>query len=80
MSALPRLSGMSPRSAMPEGLQPRLFLNPRTIPTEQLPMVGFEGPWPDRSVLAEYSLVAAANYLFEPWAFASLNKGSADVV
>jgi lipopolysaccharide transport system permease protein len=69
-----------PRSAMPEGLQPWLALNPLTIPIEQLRLVLFEGRWPDWSVLAAYSLVAVAIYLFGLWAFASLKKGFADVI
>ncbi len=69
-----------PRSAMPEGLQPWLALNPLTIPIEQLRLVLFEGRWPDWSVLAAYSLVAVALYLFGLWAFASLKKGFADVI
>ena len=69
-----------PRQAMPALIQPWLALNPITIPVEQVRRVLFEAQWPQWDVLAQYSLVAAAVYLFGLWAFSKLKKGFADVL
>lgn len=69
-----------PRQAMPAAVQPWLALNPITIPVEQTRRVLFEAQWPQWDVLAQYSLVAAAVYLFGLWAFSKLKKGFADVL
>ena len=69
-----------PRSAMPAAVQPWLALNPITVPTEQLRRVLFEAQWPQWDVLAQYSLIAAAIYLFGLWVFTKLKKGFADVL
>ena len=69
-----------PREAMPAAAQPWLAINPITIPVEQARRVLFEAQWPQWEVLAQYSLVAVAMYLFGLWAFAKLKKGFADVL
>ena len=69
-----------PREAMPAAVQPWLVLNPITIPVEQTRRVLFEAQWPQWDVLAQYSLVAAAVYLFGLWTFSKLKKGFADVL
>jgi lipopolysaccharide transport system permease protein len=69
-----------PRAAMPAAAQPWLALNPITIPVEQVRRVLFDGLWPEWGVLAQYSLVAVAVYLFGLWAFTKLKKGFADVL
>lgn len=69
-----------PREAMPAAVQPWLALNPITIPVEQTRRVLFEAQWPQWDVLAQYSLVAVAVYLFGLWAFSKLKKGFADVL
>ena len=40
----------------------------------------FEDRWPQWEVLAQYSAVAIAVYLFGLWAFTKLKKGFADVL
>jgi lipopolysaccharide transport system permease protein len=69
-----------PREAMPAAAQPWLAINPITIPVEQARRVLFEAQWPQWEVLAQYSLVAVAVYLFGLWAFTKLKKGFADVL
>ena len=69
-----------PRQAMPAAAQPWLAINPITIPVEQTRRVLFEAQWPQWEVLAQYSLLAAAVYLFGLWAFTKLKKGFADVL
>ena len=69
-----------PREAMPAAAQPWLAANPITIPVEQVRRVLFEAQWPQWDILAQYSLVAAAVYLFGLWAFSKLKKGFADVL
>jgi lipopolysaccharide transport system permease protein len=69
-----------PREAMPAAAQPWLAINPITIPVEQTRRVLFEAQWPQWEVLAQYSLVAVAVYLFGLWAFTKLKKGFADVL
>lgn len=69
-----------PRSAMPAAAQPWLALNPITVPVEQVRRVLFESQWPQWDVLAQYSLAAAALYLFGLWVFTKLKKGFADVL
>ena len=69
-----------PREAMPAAAQPWLAFNPITIPVEQARRVLFEAQWPQWDVLAQYSLIAAAVYLFGLWAFSKLKKGFADVL
>ena len=69
-----------PRQAMPEAAQPWLALNPITVPVEQLRRVLFDAQWPQWEVLAQYSLVAIAAYLFGLWSFSRLKKGFADVL
>ncbi len=69
-----------PRQAMPVAAQPWLAVNPITIPVEQARRALFEAQWPQWDVLAQYSLVAMAVYLFGLWAFSKLKKGFADVL
>ena len=69
-----------PREAMPAAAQPWLAFNPITIPVEQARRVLFEAQWPQWDVLAQYSLIAAAVYLFGLWVFSKLKKGFADVL
>ena len=69
-----------PRQAMPVAAQPWLAVNPITIPVEQARRALFEAQWPQWDVLAQYSLVAMAAYLFGLWAFSKLKKGFADVL
>jgi len=69
-----------PREAMPAEAQPWLAVNPITIPVEQLRRVLFAAQWPQWDVVAQYSLVAVAVYLFGLWAFTKLKKGFADVL
>ena len=69
-----------PREAMPAAAQPWLAVNPLTIPVEQLRRVLFAAQWPQWDVVAQYSLVAVAVYLFGLWAFTKLKKGFADVL
>ena len=69
-----------PREAMPAAAQPWLLLNPITVPVEQVRRVLFDAQWPQWDVVAQYSLIAAATYLFGLWAFSTLKKGFADVL
>jgi len=69
-----------PRQAMPALAQPWLALNPITIPVEQIRRVLFDSQWPDGWVLAQYSVVSVAVYLFGLWAFTRFKKGFADVL
>lgn len=69
-----------PRSAMPEGLQPWLLLNPLTVPVEQFRQVLFQGEWPDWPTMGVYALVAAAIYSLGVSAFSMLKRGFADVI
>lgn len=69
-----------PRAAMPAAAHAWLTLNPITVPVEQVRRVLFEQRWPQWEVLAQYSVVAIAVYLFGLWAFAKLKKGFADVL
>jgi len=69
-----------PREAMPPAAQAWLVLNPITVPVEQARRVLFEARWPQWDVVAQYSLVAVAAYLFGLWAFTKLKKGFADVL
>jgi lipopolysaccharide transport system permease protein len=57
-----------------------LLLNPITVPVEQVRRVLFDAQWPQWDVVAQYSLIAAATYLFGLWAFSRLKKGFADVL
>ena len=69
-----------PREAMPAAAQPWLLLNPITVPVEQVRRVLFDAQWPQWDVVAQYSLIATATYLFGLWAFSTLKKGFADVL
>ena len=69
-----------PREAMPALIRPWLSLNPITVPVEQVRRVLFDAQWPQWDVVAQYSLVALAVYLFGLWAFSKLKKGFADVL
>ena len=69
-----------PRTAMPDAAHAWLTLNPITVPVEQVRRVLFEDRWPQWEVLAQYSAVAIAVYLFGLWAFTKLKKGFADVL
>ena len=69
-----------PREAMPAAAQQWLVLNPITVPVEQVRRVLFEAQWPQWYVVAQYSLIAVAVYLFGLWAFSRLKKGFADVL
>lgn len=69
-----------PRSAMPDGMQAWLALNPITIPIEQFRRALFQGLWPEWGVVARYSLVAVLVYLAGVHVFRLLRKGFADVL
>lgn len=69
-----------PRTAMPEGLQPYLLLNPLSIPVEAFRDVTLFGVMPNWTALGYYSLVALIVAWLGGWFFRLTSRGFADVL
>lgn len=69
-----------PLSALPETFRGLVFLNPLTLPIEQLRDILIWGRFPDWRALAAYYVLSFATLSFGYWWFQSSRKGFADVL
>ena len=69
-----------PVSAVPERLQPFLYLNPLTLIIEELRNVMIFGNFPNWGALAAYAILAYAFMMFGVWWFKRTRNAFADVL
>lgn len=69
-----------PMENMPEAIRPYLYLNPVTLPVEELRKVLNWGQMPDWSSLGIYTLVSIAILFLGKLCFDSIKRGFADVL
>jgi lipopolysaccharide transport system permease protein len=69
-----------PLSAVPEGFRDYLYLNPVTLPIEELRQLVFDGTLPDAASFAEYLGLGWLVAMLGLWWFRRTRKGFADVL